>query len=368
MTTPLCRPAERQDIDALLDIEQRCFTSDRLTRRRFVHWQKARNGILLVCVDDTGMLGYGLVILHKGTRLSRLYSLAVSPDARGKGVAKHLLSQLETDTAARERLYMRLEVAKTNTGAIGLYESMGYRVFDEYHDYYEDHTDALRMQKLIRKDPGLASKNLTPWYQQTTDFTCGPASLMMAMASLDPEVQPAQAFELDLWREATTIFMTSGHGGCHPVGLAVAAQRRGYQTTTYINCQKPLFIEGVRTAHKKDVMIEVDKQFHQRAAEVGATVVFEDITQDAIQTFMDQGCAVLILISTYRMDGKKTPHWVCVTGMDDVCLYVNDPDIDDQHQVAMDCQHIPIARDDFAKMSSFGSERLRTAIILEPKS
>lgn len=367
MPQPTCRPADRQDIDALLDIEQRCFISDRLTRRRFVHWQKAGNGILLVCVDDTGMLGYGLVILHKGTRLSRLYSLAVSPKARGKGVAKRLLSQLETDTAARDRLYMRLEVAKTNTGAIALYESMGYRVFDEHRDYYEDHTDALRMQKLIRKVPGLASKNATPWYQQTTEFTCGPASLMMAMSSLDQEVQPTQPLELDLWREATTIFMTSGHGGCHPVGLAVAAQRRGFHTTTFINSQKPLFVEGVRSAHKKAVMTEVDKQFHIKAAEVGAKVVFDDISQDEIQVFLDQGCAVLILISTYRMDGKKAPHWVCVTGMDDVCLYVNDPDIDDQHQVAMDCQHIPIAREDFAKMSTFGSERLRTAIILEPK-
>lgn len=367
MTNPQCRLAERQDLDALLDIEQHCFSSDRLTKRRFIHWLKAPNGILHVCVDDTGILGYGLVLLHKGTRLSRLYSLAVSPDARGKGVAKLLMAQLERDAAARGRLYMRLEVAKTNTAAIALYERAGYRVFDEYHDYYEDHTDALRMQKLIRKDPGLASNNATPWYQQTTEFTCGPASLMMAMASLDNQVQLRQSLEFDLWREATTIFMTSGHGGCHPVGLAVAAQRRGFKTTTYINSQKPLFIEGVRSPHKKEVMTKVDKQFHATAAEVGVEVVFDDISQDAIQGFLDQGCAVLILISTYRMDGKKTPHWVCVTGMDPLCLYVNDPDLDTQHQVAMDCQHIPIAREDFAKMSSFGSERLRTAIILEPR-
>ncbi len=366
MTALQFRPAEGHDLDALLAIEARCFTSDRLTRRRFQHWLKAKNCVFLVCQDADGLVGYGLVLLHKGTRLSRLYSLAVHPRARGQGVAKQVIQNVETATSDRGRLYMRLEVAKTNLAAIAVYEAVGYRVFDEYSDYYEDHSDALRMQKRIRLGPVKPIDNDMPWYQQTTEFTCGPASLMMAMSGLDKSIQPHQALELDLWREATTIFMTSGHGGCHPVGLALAAQRRGFKAHAYINTEKPLFIEGVRSEHKKSVMTEVDRQFHIKAADEGVDVTFSDITQDSIQAWLSQGCAVLVLISTYRMDGKKSPHWVCVTAMDDLCLYVNDPDMDD-HQIAMDCQHIPVAREDFAKMSSFGSERLRTAIILEPR-
>ena len=229
MALPQFRPANSLDIDELLAIEALCFTSDRLTRRRFQHWIKATNGVFLVCEDSEGLLGYGLVLLHKGTRLSRLYSLAVHPRARGQGIAKQLLHNIEVATADRGRLQMRLEVSKTNLSAIALYESVGYRVFDEYSDYYEDHSAALRMQKRIRFGPAQQTHKDIPWYQQTTEFTCGPASLMMAMASLDKSVKPHQALELDLWREATTIFMTSGHGGCHPVGLALAAQRRGFK-------------------------------------------------------------------------------------------------------------------------------------------
>ena len=54
-----------------------------------------------------------------------------------------------------------------------------------------------------------------------------------------------------------------------------------------------------------------------------------------------------------------------VTAVDDLCLYVHDPDPSEDSQDPLDCQHMPIAREDFAKMTVFGSDRLRTAVILE---
>jgi hypothetical protein len=63
-----------------------------------------------------------------------------------------------------------------------------------------------------------------PHYRQTTDFTCGPASLMMAMKTLAPQTKIDRGLELQLWREANTIFMgpSGGHGGCSALGLALA--------------------------------------------------------------------------------------------------------------------------------------------------
>ncbi len=365
MTTLSVRQAINTDLLNLVELEESCFSGDRISKRRFQHWLKATNCVFLVAEDADGLLGYGLVLLLKGTRLARLYSLAVANRGRKLGVGRTLLEHLETATEARKRLYMRLEVAKTNTAAIHLYEKLGYRVFDEYSDYYEDHTDALRMQKRIRKLPTPLVYTQTPWYQQTTEFTCGPAALMMAMASLDETQQPSQNQELDIWREATTIFMTSGHGGCHPTGLGLAAHHRGFNAKVYINTQKPLFLEGVRTENKKHIMEVVDRQFRDKAQAEGVDIHYEEITQIQIQDWLNKGCAVLVLISTYRMDGKKAPHWVTVTAMDELCLYVHDPDLDSKGmQTPLDCQHIPIARDSFAKMSSFGGERLRTAVVI----
>lgn len=361
------RPVNIDDLDELNKLEQQCFDSDRLSKRRLKHWIKATNRIFLVAEDNSGLSGYGLILLHQGTRLARLYSIAIADRARGHGVAKKLLHQLEVDTAGTGRLFMRLEVAKDNHPAIKLYQASGYQAFGTYSDYYEDHQDAVRMQKRIRYIPENLLARPVPWFRQTTDFTCGPASLLMAMASLHPEMAPCQAEELEIWREATTIFMTSGHGGCHPIGLALAAGHRGFKSTVFINKRTPLFVESVRSSHKKSVMALVDSQFRQKAKTDGIKIKHQEITQEQIATSLYHGAAVIILISTYRMDGKKAPHWVTVTGIDDQCLYVNDPDPTEGAQTELDCQHIPIARDDFGKMSAFGSERLRTAVIIEPR-
>ncbi len=363
------RDAEKNDANPLYDLELECFATDRLSLRRFKHWIKAENRVLVVAVSHQDILAYGLALLQRGTRLARLYSIAVSPRARGLGLSKRLLQDIEQKASDQGRIFMRLEVARDNKAAIALYEGLGYQVFGSYEDYYDNHQNALRMQKRIRYLSAQSVNHPIPWYQQSTDFSCGPASLMMAMASFDNEQFPfSQELELDIWREATTIFMTSGHGGCHPVGLGLAAHRRGFNTQVYLNKETALFVDGVRNQHKKDIMTAVDQHFRQQAEQIGMAVNLEEISQNSIEDWLKQGSVVIILISTYRMDGKKTPHWVTVSGIDDKCLYVHDPDPDSNSdtvsQTQLDCQHLPIARDDFDRMSAFGAERLRTAVVI----
>lgn len=361
------RAASDTDLPQLLSLEQQCFDTDRLSKRSFKRFIQSAQSVLSIAESENGeMLGYGLVWLHKGTRLARLYSLAVSPTARGMGVAKSLLNQLEFQASERGRLHMRLEVADKNTAAIALYQAQGYRIFGEYSDYYDDHSDALRMQKPIRKLAPGGFKRMTPWYQQTTEFTCGPAALMMAMASFSNSITCEQLLELDIWREATTVFMTSGHGGCHPLGLGLAARRRGFDVQVWINTEQALFLEGVRSEHKKAIMRVVHNQFLDSGLAAGVSLTYDEISQQTVENWLKDGFSVLVLISTYRLDGKKAPHWVVVNGFDNLCFYVHDPDLDDKSQLAIDCQYVPIARDDFARMSAFGVNRLRTAVAIQP--
>ena len=360
------RTAVAGDLDALLRLETACFATDRLSRRSFRRWLHAAHGIMLVAQRGVTVLGYGLVWCHRGTRLARLYSLAVDPDQRGQGVASDLLNALEQEAARRGRLFMRLEVGSGNSRAIALYESAGYRVFGEYRHYYDDDSDALRMQKTIQQCAAASLQKCIPWYPQSTDFTCGPVALMMAMAGLGADVPLVQGMELDIWREATTIYMTSGPGGCHPVGLALAAVERGFLAQVYINTTAPLFIDGVRAEEKKRVMELVHQRFMERARERSVDIVHGEVDLELIEQWLQAGWGVLVLISTYRLDGRKCPHWVTVTGMDAQCLFVHDPDTSKEDQRALDCQHVPIARDDFARMASFGSARLRTALAIRP--
>lgn len=363
-TQIVIREARETDLEALHALETSCFDTDRLSRRRLRHWIQARNREFLVAAQDDRLLGYGLVLFHGKTRLARLYSLAVSRAARGAGLGRNLLQALESASAQRGRLFMRLEVAQDNQAAIRLYQQSGYVIFGTYEKYYEDQRNAVRMQKLIRYAPRRKRGHLIPWYQQTTGFTCGPAALMMAMAGLDKKLVLDQQMELDIWREATTIFMTSGHGGCHPLGLALAADKRGFKSSVYINQSGPLFMEGVRSQKKKDIISLVHHQFVSQAQQTGLPVHYREISQQDIETEMQDGAMVLVLVSSYRLDRKKAPHWVLVTAMDEECLYVHDPDPSLEEQTGLDCEDLPIARADFSRMSQFGRDRLRTAVII----
>jgi ribosomal protein S18 acetylase RimI-like enzyme len=363
---PVIRPAKLRDLDALVALENASFTTDKLSRRSFKHWLTTENRGLLVSEIDGFVAAYILIIYHPGTRLARIYSLAVAPESRKLGLAKALIEAGEKVAEDDGRLYLRLEVSIDNNPAIKLYESLGYQKFGIYRDYYQDHKDALRYQKRIRHFSSALQHRSVHWLRQTTPFTCGPAALMMAMHGLNRAYQPSPEEEINLWREATTVFMTSGHGGCHPIGLALAAKRRGFGVEVWINQTGTLFIDGVRNDDKKRVVELTDTSFKRQAEAEQIIIHYGNITQTELTQAFSAGALPLILISTYLMDRKKVPHWVVMSGFDDDCLYMHDSDPDDGRQSVIDCQFVPIARDDFDRMSSFGKSRLRTAVIVWP--
>ncbi|MEA3298588.1 MAG: peptidase C39 family protein [Pseudomonadota bacterium] len=360
------RPVRESDLNGLLALEQLCFDTDRLSRRSFRHWIQAGHCAFLVAESGDQLVGYSLILYLRGTILARLYSIAINPAWRGAGIARLLISEGEVLAEDHGCLFLRLEVKIDNHAAIRLYQSLGYQPFGIYHEYYEDDNDALRMQKCIRKVPQLESNRSIPWIQQTTDFTCGPAALMMAMGGIDDGYRPTIHDELQIWREATTIFMTSGHGGCHPVGLALAARQRGFEVEVWLNREGPMFVDSVRDERKKRVIELVHDDFLAEADRQGIGLNYREFSdQDLEQAFRD-GAIPIILISTYRLDGRKAPHWVTLSGFDDDCLYVHDSDPDPEEQSAsgLDSQYLPIARGDFIKMSRFGRSQLRTAVVL----
>jgi ribosomal protein S18 acetylase RimI-like enzyme len=373
------RVATLQDLASLQHIEQTCFTTDRLSKSRFKFYIDAQHAELIVAEREpssenakhdknkqgvNSIVGYGLLLLRRGTQLTRLYSIAVLPEARGLGVAEKLINSLGERALLRGKRFMRLEVAVGNAGAIALYKKLGFSQFGMYTDYYDDHTDALRMQKVLVPSKSVKPE-IYPWYQQTTDFTCGPSALMMAMCALNNRYEMTQEKELSLWRTATTIFMMSGHGGCHPVGLALAAVNEGYAAKVVINRDVPLFVDGVRDANKKEIVENVEQQFMAEARKKGISVEISDWRVDVIDQTLKAGGAVLCLISTYAFDKKKVPHWVAITSCDSHCYYLHDPDASEGQPV--EYQHIPVAREDFLRLASYGTRKVRTLVLLKKK-
>jgi ribosomal protein S18 acetylase RimI-like enzyme len=358
------RPVQGADLDALEALEKRTFDTDRLSRRSFRRWINGEHRAFKVATVDGALAGYILIILHRGTRLARLYSIAVDSRMRGRGLGRELIEAGEKAARDAGRIDMRLEVRKDNAAAIQLYEQLGYHRFGEYEDYYEDHQDAFRYQKRIRQFDASHWQRPVPWYRQNTEFTCGPASLMMAMQALNRELQPDISEEMHLWREATTIFMTSGHGGCHPLGLAIAARKRGFRAEVWISGDQVLFIDSVRAEKKKKIIELAHTDFVSQAKKLKIPVHHSEISQLQLTKALKKGGIPLILISTWQLDGKRVPHWVVLSAFDDEFFYLHDPDPEEGLQTDLDCQYLPVARSDFDRMARFGRDRLRTAVII----
>lgn len=364
----MIRTATLHDLDALVAIENQGFDSDRLSRRQLRYMLTRANATLLVAGLQGWVEGYVLVLFHAGTSLARLYSIAVAAEARGKGLAAQLITAAEGAAAGHGCVDMRLEVRPDNAPAIALYEKLGYRKFGVLDDYYEDHTEALRYEKrlIANLSPDMVR---VPYYEQTLDFTCGPAALMMAMKALDDAIELSRRTEIRLWRESTTVFMTSGHGGCGPQGLALSAYHRGFAVELHLSSKAAMFVDSVRSEEKKEVIRLVEEDFLEQIEALPITLSFEPLTVEAMQESFEAGGIPLVLISSYRIYKEKFPHWVVVTGFDERFIYVHDPYVDyDKGKTRMDCINMPILKNDFERMARYGKSVQRAAIIIRNRN
>jgi ribosomal protein S18 acetylase RimI-like enzyme len=357
------RPASIDDLDALLELENRCFVYDRLSRRSFRHFLSTDTAACLVAERGGALVGYALVLFHGRTALARLYSMAVTPERQGEGLGRSLLQAAEATALDGGAAVMRLEVNPDNAPAVTLYRSAGYVDFGIYHGYYEDDSDALRMEHaLVPRLQPVAWR--VPHYRQTLEFTCGPAALMMAMKGLDKRLRLDRRLELRLWRESNTIFMTSGHGGCGPHGLALAAARRGFDVELFVKDERPPFLDTVRDPDKKEVIRLVHEDFLDEIRRSTVKVRPRPLSVDELSDRLAAGAMPLVLISQYRIYGDKEPHWIMVSGCDQRFIYCHDPYIAKAHVTTTDRVSIPILRREFELMARYGRSKLQAAVIL----
>lgn len=358
------RLATLDDLSALLTIEQRCFSTDRLSRRSFRHLLTRGKATTLVDEAAGRIRGYVLLLFSQGTSMARLYSIAVHPDFARRGFGDRLLEAAEEAALERDCVSMRLEVRRDNPASLGLFRRHGYRQFKEVLGYYEDHMDALRFEK--RLIPHLKADLVkVPYYRQTLDFTCGPAALMMAMKALDPALKLDRTLELRLWREATTIFMTSGHGGCGPYGLALSAYQRGFDLEIHVNEDGVFLVDSVRSLEKKEVMRLVQEDWIEELNRLPVALRRGSLGVDELRRKFEAGGIPLVLISSYRIYGERFPHWVVVTGFDDHYIYVHDPLVNiDAGETLSDSVNMPIPHREFQRMARYGKAGQKAVLIL----
>jgi DNA-binding MarR family transcriptional regulator/N-acetylglutamate synthase-like GNAT family acetyltransferase len=120
-----------------------------VSRSAALHDYKAPAGEFLVATLRAEPVGCGALKFH-GNEPTELKRMWVAESARGLGIGRRLLDELEGRAAARGARAVRLETNKTLTEAISLYRSAGYREVAAFNDLpYAHHW----FEKDLRQQP-----------------------------------------------------------------------------------------------------------------------------------------------------------------------------------------------------------------------
>jgi len=90
------RPA---DLDALWDLENQVFETDRMSRRSLQRILASPSAVALVAEAAGATVGAAIVLFRANSRLARLYSLAVAPNHTGRGIAMRKITAPSSATA-----------------------------------------------------------------------------------------------------------------------------------------------------------------------------------------------------------------------------------------------------------------------------
>jgi ribosomal-protein-alanine N-acetyltransferase len=143
----LFRPLRMRDLGAIEQIEKRAYPTP-WSRSMFASELAKASSICLGAFEeeDGGLLGY--LIIARYVDAWHVMNIAVDPDHQRRGIATLLMEELFELTSRDGRRGYTLEVRISNTGAIRLYERLGFKGRGVRRGYYTDNReDALIMWK-----------------------------------------------------------------------------------------------------------------------------------------------------------------------------------------------------------------------------
>ena len=149
----IIRALQLRDLSAIEDIERDSYKTP-WSRSMFAGELSKASSVCLGAFDEeTGEL-IGYLIVSRYVDAWHVMNIAVDPNARRAGVATALLVRLFELTSVDGRRGYTLEVRVSNTGAINLYERLGFQPRGIRRGYYTDNReDALIMWRDPQPQP-----------------------------------------------------------------------------------------------------------------------------------------------------------------------------------------------------------------------
>ena len=171
-------------------------------------------------------------------------------------------------------------------------------------------------------------QEIPAYVRQKTDFTCGPASALMALAharaAAPAQVSHGLVEEMELWRESTYSL------GVGPYGLAAALARRGQSVEVVVTHEGP--IVGLTRAHAASPAARraIHRQHVDEARALGVRDRIGDHDVTELRATLEEGHSAIVLVDLEELNGEQTPHWIYVWGISGDHALIHDPWNDEQ--------------------------------------
>ena len=212
------------------------------------------------------------------------------------------------------------------------------------------------------------SPGRTPYYRQSTGFTCGPATLGMALSTLRGRPAPDRALEIQIWREATTVHAPNGPGGCDPFGLALAAERRGLKTTVVKSHRGPTFTDRGSDESRRDLIRFVQETLQAEAEAVGIETQYRSFDAAFLRAHVEAGGQAILLVDQVHMHAEMCPHWILLTEWKNGRFRAHDPWLDDdQAESTSDVTDLPLPPSTLETIGHYGNPSYQAAILLSAR-
>lgn len=135
MDTLIIAPVRRQDLDAIMEIEQTSFPTPWDMLSLFLALDDPQGWNRMACQEGR-LVGY--CFAHAMRDMLHLLNLAVRSGYRRQGIARRLMEELIEYASTTARPFIFLEVRPSNIQAKNLYRALGFEQVCTWRQYYHD--------------------------------------------------------------------------------------------------------------------------------------------------------------------------------------------------------------------------------------
>lgn len=128
----MIRPALRSDLDAIMGVEKAAHSHPWAASIMQRYLEKPDT--CWVWQEQEAILAHAVVSVVATE--AELLTIAVHPDAQGRGLGKKMLQQVIDCAEQQQAEQVFLEVRESNAGAIALYENNGFCQVGQRNNYY----------------------------------------------------------------------------------------------------------------------------------------------------------------------------------------------------------------------------------------